>query len=193
MIRTINLHDGKTQLVQLSRKDLSIELEKCSHNFEVALDQNRLFSVVISGFATPAVIEFTETAIARVHGDVLDIETSLGISDLISKAIAKTELSGMFAQKRIRVVDLSVGGVEMNLLAEKKLRIDSDSAVARVSLRSLAHAIELDEVKSVAIARSEMGNIYLVRLRVLTDDEEYMMPNDEELALNELYKFDEMG
>lgn len=192
MARTINLHDGKTKLVHLKRGDINIDLEKCNHNFALAAKEDRVFSVVMQGFVTPLVITINESAIARVHGEYFDLQTSLGINELIADAIARVELTGMTARKSIRINNESVARVELSIGAKKPIAIESDSAIARAALRSLARAVELDAMSIDSIARCELGKIYLLRLRTMEDDADYTMTDDFDLSLSEIYKWDEM-
>lgn len=193
MDRIINLCDGKTQLVQLRRRDLNFDLEKQSHNLKVSVDQNRLFSIVISGFAVPVAIEISESAIARIHSEAFDIDVGLAISNLISDAIAKTNLIGMSAEKKIRIEDLSANRVDLSVSATKTLNLGEVSAIAGATLKSLAHAIEMDTACALAVARNEFGTVYITRLRTWVDDAEFMMSDDGDLMLSEQDKFSEMG
>lgn len=192
MAKTFSLCNGSVKLVQLRKEDVNIELHQCSPTIDVAIDQGRAFSVVVKGFITPLVLEVSASAIARSQGESFDIDVGIGLSDLIDTVIANAELIGINTEKFIRLDDRALSNGELRASAQKNVQI-SDGSVANSSLLSFAYSVDMDDAACGCVARSEFGDIVLMRLRMLSDDLDYLMTDDAELNLNELYRFEETG
>lgn len=174
MARRIKLGGGMTHIVPLH-----------SHS-------DRTYAIVVDGFVTPLVLELSETAIARIENDQFDIDLSWGLSNLIDTAIANTDLV-LAAEKYVTVEERAVSAVDLVLSAEKSVAPEPIGAVAHDKLISFAYSIELDDSEITCVAHSELGEVVLMRYRLMADDADYMMSGDSDLSLDELYRIEEMG
>lgn len=193
MIHEINLPDSGIKLIPLKGADCQSAISVAGrHNVTLNDGCRNRFAVVVKGFVHPLVLEISETAIAQLHDDVFDIDVSLGLSDLISHAVAAAEAM-IGAKKNVRVHDLALAGDGMRVSAEKNIRGESHAVVSD-ALLSFAYSIDVDdELIGTCVAESELGSIQLMRLRLLDDDALYMMTDDMDLKLSEIYRFEETG
>jgi hypothetical protein len=173
MAKRIKLGGGMTHIVPL-------------HNHS-----DRSYAIVVDGFATPLVLELSETAIARIENGQFDIDISWGLSNLIDTAIANTDLV-LATDKYVTVEERAVSTVDLVLSAEKSVAPEPIGAVARDKLISFAYSIELDDSEITCVAHSELGEVVLMRYRFMVDDADCMMSDDSGLSLDELYRIEEM-
>ena len=193
MIHEINLPYSSIKLIPLKSANCQSTIPVAGqHNLTLDDGCCNRFAVVVKGFVHPLVLEISETAVAQLHDDAFDIDVSLGLSNLISHAVAAAE-AVIGARKNVRVHDLALASDDMRVAAEKSVRGESH-AVTGDALLSFAYSIDVDdELIGTCVAESELGSIQLMRLRLLDDDALYMMTDDMDLKLSEIYRFEETG
>lgn len=180
MAKHIRLGGGMTHIVPLSKNN------------------DRKFVVLLDGFVSPLVLEVSESAFARIENGNFDLELSWGLSNLIDTAIAKTKMmlpdeDALLAKKSVAVRERAVVRDATTIGTDETIEAFPIEAVARDMLTSFAYSIELDSVEAKCVARSELGEVILMRYRLMSDDNDLLMADDGDLTLSEQDKFNEMG